>query len=153
MRDNAVEADNAEEQGEGGESADDPCGRAMQRGVGRVVEALGHSNGVEDGEAGIDRVNARGGGGEQGIFLLRGAEDDAEIVGRTANPSARLDAVRAMHGVREATIFGRAIHALVDTDRLESLRAHLQGASVEMIEPSLEDIFVTLTNQIMEASR
>jgi ABC-2 type transport system ATP-binding protein len=71
----------------------------------------------------------------------------------TANPSATLDTVRAMAGVREATIFGRSIHALVETDQLEALRAQLQGARVETIEPSLEDVFVTLTYQIMEAAR
>jgi ABC-2 type transport system ATP-binding protein len=71
----------------------------------------------------------------------------------TANPSATLDTVRAMAGVREATIFGRSIHALVETDRLEALRAQLKGARVETIEPSLEDVFVTLTYQIMEAAR
>ncbi|MGC2301497.1 MAG: ABC transporter ATP-binding protein, partial [Acidobacteriaceae bacterium] len=71
----------------------------------------------------------------------------------TANPSATLDTVRAMAGVREATIFGRSIHALVETDRLDALRAQLQGARVETIEPSLEDVFVTLTYQIMEAAR
>ena len=36
---------------------------------------------------------------------------------------------------------------------VEALRAQLQGARVETIEPSLEDVFVTLTYQIMEAAR
>ena len=35
----------------------------------------------------------------------------------------------------------------------EALRAQLQGARVETIEPSLEDVFVTLTYQIMGAAR
>ncbi len=71
----------------------------------------------------------------------------------TANPSAMLDTVRGMAGVREATIFGRSIHALAETDGLGALRAKLPQARVETIEPSLEDVFVTLTYQIMEASR
>ncbi|MGB9028648.1 MAG: ABC transporter ATP-binding protein [Acidobacteriaceae bacterium] len=71
----------------------------------------------------------------------------------TANPSAMLDRVRAMDGVREATIFGRSIHALAETDRLGALRSQLPGARVETIEPSLEDVFVTLTYQIMEAAK
>ncbi len=71
----------------------------------------------------------------------------------TANPSAMLDTVRGMAGVREATIFGRSIHALADTEGLGALRAQLPQARVETIEPSLEDVFVTLTYQIMEASR
>jgi ABC-2 type transport system ATP-binding protein len=71
----------------------------------------------------------------------------------TANPSAMLDRVRAMEGVREATIFGRSIHALAKTDGLGALQAQLPQARVEKIEPSLEDVFVTLTYQIMEAAR
>jgi ABC-2 type transport system ATP-binding protein len=71
----------------------------------------------------------------------------------TANPSEMLDNVRKMEGVREATIFGHAIHALAETDKLEMLRSKMPGARVEEIEPSLEDVFVTLTYHIMENSR
>jgi ABC-2 type transport system ATP-binding protein len=71
----------------------------------------------------------------------------------TANPSEMLDSVRKMEGVREATIFGHAIHALVETNRLDALREKMPGAKVEVIEPSLEDVFVTLTYHIMESSR
>ena len=39
------------------------------------------------------------------------------------NPSVILDSVRKLPGVREATIFGHSIHALVDSDRLSALRA------------------------------
>jgi ABC-2 type transport system ATP-binding protein len=66
----------------------------------------------------------------------------------TVEPSAMLDAVRAIPGVREATIFGRSIHALVETSALEAMRAKLPGATIEQIQPSLEDVFVTLTYQI-----
>jgi ABC-2 type transport system ATP-binding protein len=71
----------------------------------------------------------------------------------TANPSEMLDKVRRMEGVREATIFGHAIHALAETDKLDALRGKMPGARVEVIEPSLEDVFVTLTYHIMETSR
>jgi ABC-2 type transport system ATP-binding protein len=71
----------------------------------------------------------------------------------TTNPSGILDRVRLMEGVREATIFGHTIHALVETDRLEGLRVQLRGARIETMEPSLEDVFVTLTYQIMEAAQ
>jgi ABC-2 type transport system ATP-binding protein len=71
----------------------------------------------------------------------------------TPNPSEMLDGVRKMEGVREATIFGHAIHALVETDKLDALREKMPGARVEAIEPSLEDVFVTLTYHIMESSR
>jgi len=71
----------------------------------------------------------------------------------TANSSALLDSVRKMQGVHEATIFGREIHALVDTGSMPALQAQLPSSSVTVIEPSLEDVFVTLTYRIMEESR
>jgi len=71
----------------------------------------------------------------------------------TQNPSEMLDGVRRMAGVREATIFGHSIHALEETDRLASLKEKLPAAKVDVIEPSLEDVFVTLTYRIMGASR
>jgi ABC-2 type transport system ATP-binding protein len=71
----------------------------------------------------------------------------------TTNPSEMLDRVRKMPGIREATIFGRAIHALAETDRLPALKEKMPQAKVDVIEPSLEDVFVTLTYRIMENSR
>jgi ABC-2 type transport system ATP-binding protein len=68
------------------------------------------------------------------------------------NPSSMLDSVRKLRGVREATIFGRSIHALVDVAEVASLQAQLDGATVRTIEPSLEDVFVTLTYRIMETA-
>src|SRR6201997_1413586 len=54
------------------------------------------------------------------------------------NPSEVLASVRRMPGIREATIFGRSIHALAETERLAALRAEMPGAKVDLIEPSLE---------------
>ena len=71
----------------------------------------------------------------------------------SVNPASLLDAVRAFPGVREATIFGRSIHALVDGDCVSALRAQWPDASVQIIDASLEDVFVTLTNGIMGASQ
>jgi ABC-2 type transport system ATP-binding protein len=71
----------------------------------------------------------------------------------TAKTASLLEPVRHMRGVREATIFGRSIHALIDSDHLDALKAQLPEAQVQIIEPSLEDVFVTLTNRIMEASQ
>jgi len=71
----------------------------------------------------------------------------------TANPSEILDSVRRMPGIREATIFGRSIHALAETEHLADLRTELSPAQIETIEPSLEDVFVTLTYRIMESQR
>ncbi len=47
-------------------------------------------------------------------------------------------------GVREATIFGENVHALVDEGH--ELRLP-EGADVRAVTPSLEDVFVTLTRQ------
>jgi ABC-2 type transport system ATP-binding protein len=67
--------------------------------------------------------------------------------------SSLLGPLREMKGVREATIFGRSIHALVETDRIDALRARFPQARIQPIVPSLEDVFVTLTYQIMEAQK
>jgi ABC-2 type transport system ATP-binding protein len=72
---------------------------------------------------------------------------------KTANPSAILDSVRRIAGVREATIFGQSIHALIESNQVQPLRAQLSEATIEAITPSLEDVFVTLTYKIMESSQ
>jgi len=71
----------------------------------------------------------------------------------TPEVTRALARARQIKGVRSATIFGQSIHALID-DRLdlEDLRAQLsrQGAAVGEIRPlapSLEDVFVELTNK------
>jgi ABC-2 type transport system ATP-binding protein len=63
-------------------------------------------------------------------------------------------ATRNLPFVHEATIFGRAIHLLIDArTRDEELSAALglNGVTVEPVTPSLEDVFVTMTNRINEA--
>jgi ABC-2 type transport system ATP-binding protein len=70
-----------------------------------------------------------------------------------ANPSEMLESIRHMRGVREATIFGHSIHALAETERIGELQAQLPQAKIATIEPSLEDVFVTLTYGIMESQR
>ncbi|MFN9456280.1 MAG: ABC transporter ATP-binding protein [Acidobacteriota bacterium] len=56
--------------------------------------------------------------------------------------------VRALPFVREATIFGQSIHALVDAAAAPAL-ATATRVDPRPIEPSLEDVFVTLTNRIL----
>ena len=46
------------------------------------MEAAAHRIGLVGGEAGIDAVNRRGDGGEKRVFVLCGAEEDGEVVGR-----------------------------------------------------------------------
>lgn len=70
-----------------------------------------------------------------------------------ANPSEMLEGIRHMRGIREATIFGHSIHALAETDRIGELKLQLPQAEIKTIEPSLEDVFVTLTYRIMEQQR
>ena len=64
-----------------------------------------------------------------------------------------LQALRHLTGVRTATVFGQSMHLLVDQALTESeLRAELvkvgiANADIRPIAPSLEDVFVALTNQ------
>ncbi len=58
-----------------------------------------------------------------------------------------LAAVRLLPYVHEATIFGQSIHALADVSATAALAAAV-NVTPRLIEPSLEDVFVTLTNQI-----
>jgi ABC-2 type transport system ATP-binding protein len=61
-----------------------------------------------------------------------------------------LNRLRGRPGVREATIFGQAIHALVDADCTPA-DLGLDGLSVHPAEPSLEDVFVALTRAQADA--
>src|SRR6267154_234436 len=64
-----------------------------------------------------------------------------------------LQAVRHLPGVRTATVFGQSMHLLVDKTTTEDLRrqklrkAGISQADIRPIAPSLEDVFVALTNQ------
>jgi ABC-2 type transport system ATP-binding protein len=69
------------------------------------------------------------------------------------NTSAALGKVRQLAYIREATIFGRTIHVLMDRKAPhEQLARDLSSlgcgeAAIRSIAPSLEDVFVTLTQQ------
>jgi ABC-2 type transport system ATP-binding protein len=65
-----------------------------------------------------------------------------EILG--ADMGRLLERIRHRQGVHQATIFGQAVHALVDADRsLHDLG--LEDVEVRETEPSLEDVFVALS--------
>jgi hypothetical protein len=63
-----------------------------------------------------------------------------------------LQTVRRLPGVRTATVFGQSMHLLVDKDvteqfiRAELTKVGIPHADIRPIAPSLEDVFVTLTN-------
>ena len=64
-----------------------------------------------------------------------------------------LRAARTIPGIRSATIFGQSVHALIDDNlSLDHLRAEILNNKVTVAEirplaPSLEDVFVELTNK------
>jgi len=61
----------------------------------------------------------------------------------TKDCPALLDKLHDYPGVRQATIFGQSIHALVDRDC--NVRGLDAAATIAETEPSLEDVFVTLS--------
>lgn len=64
-----------------------------------------------------------------------------------------LQAVRRLPGVRSATVFGQSMHLLVERTLSETelsdvlRRAGIPSADIRPIAPSLEDVFVTLTER------
>jgi ABC-2 type transport system ATP-binding protein len=70
-----------------------------------------------------------------------------EVVG--PNVATLLDRLRKRPSVREATIFGEAIHALASSDdTFDDLKA--EGISLRETQPNLEDVFVTLSRSMSE---
>ena len=63
-----------------------------------------------------------------------------------------MQALRHLKGVRNATVFGQSMHLLVDDSLPEqSIRENLNRAGIKEVDirpigPSLEDVFVALTN-------
>jgi ABC-type multidrug transport system ATPase subunit len=64
-----------------------------------------------------------------------------------------LQAVRHLPGVRTATVFGQSMHLLIDKGtsddfiRAALAKAGIAQADIRPIAPSLEDVFVALTNE------
>jgi drug efflux transport system ATP-binding protein len=64
-----------------------------------------------------------------------------------------LQAVRRLPGVRTATVFGQSMHLLIEKSlseeviRAELVKAGIPNADIRPIAPSLEDVFVALTNE------
>jgi ABC-type multidrug transport system ATPase subunit len=69
-----------------------------------------------------------------------------EIYG--ADAAGLLERLRQQRGVLQATIFGQSIHALVEKDRTPE-ELGLSEARVVEAEPSLEDVFVSISRAQM----
>jgi len=97
----------------------------------------------------LSKLLVRGTPGELKTLPHVTPSDARRVEARTSRVT---DAYRALVGhprVREATVFGEAVHLLVDRDTGdEELLADLPG-DVELydIRPSLEDVFVTMTRR------
>jgi ABC-2 type transport system ATP-binding protein len=60
--------------------------------------------------------------------------------------------LKSREGIREATIFGQAVHALIDDHvSLDDLKA--EGLVIQVANANLEDVFVTLARQASKESR
>lgn len=75
-----------------------------------------------------------------------------------AAPTTALSRLRQVPGVVDATLFGQAIHVLANEDlseaeMLEKIGASRDSASIRNIEPTLEDVFVTLTRAAEESAK
>ena len=69
------------------------------------------------------------------------------------SPTAALTKLRHIKGIVDATLFGQAIHVLVEdslseTMLLESLHVSPEQVQLRPIAPTLEDVFVTLTRAV-----
>jgi ABC-2 type transport system ATP-binding protein len=65
-----------------------------------------------------------------------------EIV--SPDPAGTLERLRTRPGVHEATIFGQAVHVLVDAN-LTAADLGLEGVEIRPSEPTVEDVFVALS--------
>ena len=84
-------------------------------------------------------------------------EGTRRISVETDNPSIALRTLKALKFVRDATLVESEVHLLIDASALDSdvvkaLRdAHLPANIPRAIEPSLEDVFVTVTRSLNHA--
>ncbi|MHC5003520.1 MAG: ABC transporter permease [Planctomycetota bacterium] len=101
-------------------------------------------------------------------LLVHGRPDDLKRLDRVTPPGTRrlalelpepathLPALRAVRGVRDATLFGQTVHVLADRDvdadeLLAGLPVAREQVNLAPIGPSLEDVFVTLTRDAERA--
>ena len=74
----------------------------------------------------------------------------------TSKPTAALTVLKRQPYIRDATMFGESIHLLMDEQTsLKQIEQDIVAAGfappeLRLIQPSLEDVFVTLTNTLKE---
>jgi ABC-type multidrug transport system ATPase subunit len=102
-------------------------------------------------------------------LIICGVPDDLKLLPEVNPPRTKrlevscehvtvgLQAVRHLPGVETATVFGQSMHLLVDAAvderviRQELSRVGISRADIRPIAPSLEDVFVALTDKHSEA--
>ncbi len=62
-------------------------------------------------------------------------------------PVAELDKIAKLNGVEDVSLHGRSLHVLLKTPEAVHLLQQVSGTVPEMIEPTLEDVFLTLSRQ------
>ena len=74
---------------------------------------------------------------------------------RCVNPQALIDPLRALAGVRDATVFGSELHIVTadaksaKVDINSYLAEHdIEGVSLETILPNMEDVFISLIEEV-----
>ncbi len=77
-------------------------------------------------------------------ITLGSRRPDRHRVSEGAAVAALLEDLRKRPGVRQATIFGQAVRALIDADRTPA-DLGLEDAEVRPAEAGLEDVFVALS--------
>jgi ABC-2 type transport system ATP-binding protein len=82
---------------------------------------------------------------------LRQAMGDPILAVATADAPAAVPLLRDLPGVRDVTMFGRVLHAVVEREAVarqaisgQLNRAGIPWSAIERIEPSLEDVFAEL---------
>jgi ABC-2 type transport system ATP-binding protein len=100
----------------------------------------------------------------RGRLLALGTPQELSVLPLVTPPGARwleitgpraaqlVNVLRQEPGVREATVFGQAVHALVDDGIPAVLGRRLPGTVVRVTEPCLEDVFVALTRAAGETA-
>ena len=83
-------------------------------------------------------------------IALQASLDGSMLSLRTDRPREARDVLKRTPGVRSATLFGEAVHALLPSDADHDATVHaltregIEVLDIEAVEPSLEDLFIHL---------